>query len=102
MAYESNGKYRPCSPDRISRAALLLKLPASKAGQPSLLQARPVLPPVVGWGELGETARTYTQYYRGIAGIQEPMTLTMFGGSGANTKCFQAVSLTPDGYGVTS
>ncbi len=53
---------------------------------------------MVGWGELGETARTYTQYYRG----QEPVTVTMFGGSGANMKCFQTVSLNPDGYGVTS
>ena len=52
---------------------------------------------MVGWGELGETARTYTQYYRG----QKPMIVRMFSGSGANMKCFQAVSLTPDGYGIT-
>ena len=58
--------------------------------------------PELGWGELGETARTYTQYYRGITGIEEPMSVTMFGGSGANMKCFLTVSLNRDGYGVTS
>ena len=30
------------------------------------------------------------------------MTVRMFGGSGANMKCFLTVSLNPDGYGVTS